>query len=558
MRRSRFNILLAGVFIVAGLWSCESYLDQFNMEKLSSEVEFSPSLAAPLAYGSFSIQDILESLNDSAGLISLTEDSLILVSYADTAFSLNAEEVVEIPDHITAETYIQSDINIPAWTLLPEGENYTFTKVERMDFAIEPGDRIDSIRVKAGFLNLEAFSEFRHSGELNITSNNIMDENGDTLDITFEISSTAGDFYNNSDYDLTGYTLTMDEINDSAVVEIYFHLNLVKSPAGIDIDEEAGVTMTFTDLKYHSVFGHIAERSITDLEESIELAFFESLEEFPDIYFADPQFNLAVHNSFGVPMSLDINYFRARSFLDGTFTDLDFKNDTMNPFLIYAPTVEELGQTRTTERYYNVATSNIDELISSVPDMIEFSFAASTGNPPGSTEQNFLLDTSKMVLEAEVLLPMWLSTTGYTLKDTLDIAFDSLMMNLDFIESISFRLTTVNEWPLEIATQVYFVDDTYLPVDSLFDEKIPLLDAAPVNADGEIDRGLLQPNVIDITLTAEEMDGLENASRIMFVATARTTDNGVPTVKFFSHYLLDYQLAVAADFRINPSELNFE
>lgn len=558
MRRSRFHILLAGVFLVAGLSSCESYLDQFNMDKLSTEVEFSPSLAAPLAYGAFSIQDILETLNDSAGLVSITEDSLILISYADTAYSLTAEEVVEIPDHIGAETYIQSDVNIPAWNSLPDGSEYTFVKTERMDFAIEPEDRIDSVRVKAGTLDLEAFSEFRHSGELNITSSNIIDENGDTLNLTFMISSAAGDFFNSTQYDLSNYIITMDEISGSAVVEVHFNLKLIKSPADIAVDEEAGVTLTFSNLEYRAVFGYIAERSITDLEESIDLEFFNALDEVPEIYFADPEFTLKVHNSFGVPMTLDINYFRARSFLDGSITDLTFKNDTMNPFVIYAPSVEQLGQTRTTERRYNVETSNIDELISSVPDRIEFSFGASTGNPSGSAGQNFLLDTSKLTLEAEVLLPMWLSTTGYTLRDTLDIAIDSLMMNLDFIERINFRLTTINEWPLEILTQVYFVDDAFEVVDSLFESQIPLLAPAPVTSEGELDADLLTPNVLDVELSNEKLENLSNATRMMFVATARTADNGVPTVKFYSNYLLNYELAVDADFRVNPAELNIE
>lgn len=558
MRSKSIILTTTAIVLILMTGACDGYMDQFGLDRLSDEVEVNPSLAAPIAYGNFSIQDILETLNDSSGLVGQTEDSLIYIYYTDTAYSLNAEELITIPNHIVSETYFESDVNITTWNLLPVGLEQTFRKKELLEFSIEPGDRVDSIMVKAGSLDLEAYSQFRHSGELRVTSSNIIDPAGDSLDISFTISNTDGTFSNTTAYDLAGYKITMDEISGSAVAVLNFNLTLVKSPEPVSPGEEAGLRCEFSALEYDVVYGFIAERSITSLRESLEIGFFDQMDEVPDIYFADPQFNIAVHNSFGVPLSLRIDTLRARSFKDGLYTYLTFRNDTMNPFQIYAPTVDQMGTEVTTERHFNVETSNIDELIASVPDLIDFSFNASTGNPPGSTSQNFLLDDSKMVVETEMMLPMWLKTSGYTLIDTLEMAFDSLLMNLSFLEEALFRLTTTNEWPLEISVQIYFLDAADAKKDSLFSEQTILLNAAPVNDEGELDRSALQEHVVDVELTAERLDELEGARKMMLKARAVTSENGADTVKFYSSYLLHYKLAIDADFSINSRELNFE
>jgi hypothetical protein len=558
MKHYLIKLIIPGIFLVVITSSCDGYLDQFNMDRLSTEAEISPSIAAPVAYSSFSIQDILEVMNDSTGLISVSEDDLIYIYYSDTAFSMYAEDLMEIPTKISSETYIQSDVDIPAWNNLNQGEQYTFQKDEVLSFSIEPEDRIDSILIKSGSLNIHAYSQFHHAGELNITSSEIVDEAGDTLDITFTISQEDGTFEDFSDYDLSGYKVLMDMVNDEALAIINFNLTLFKSSAGISVDEEAGVILTFEDIKFNSVFGHIAPREITDMNKSMDIEFPFSVDEVPDIYFADPQFNITVHNSFGIPISLEIDTFTTRSFVDGSYTDLIFKNDTMNPYLIGAPTVDQLGEVVSTSREFNKETTNIDSLLSSLPDRIDFSFTARSSNPPGSTAQNFLLDTSKITLEAEVMLPMWFSTSGYTLRDTLDIALDSLMANLDFIESLGFRLTTTNQWPLELSAQIYFLNDMYEMVDSLFEEQTVIIDAATVDDEGEPEASLPTPHVVNVEVTESDLSDLEGATTMMLVIKAVTAENGGPDVKFYSKSMLDYQLSVYADFRINTSEMNFE
>src|SRR6056297_2953817 len=158
MRNKSIIITTTAFVMMLMIGSCEGYMDQFSLDRLSDEVEIHPSLAAPVAYGNFSIQDILETLTDSAGLVSQTEDSLIYLYYSDTAYSVKASELFSIPDNLVTETYVETDVNVTAWNLLPVGSEYTFYKQEMLEFSIEPEDRIDSIMVKAGNLNLDAFS----------------------------------------------------------------------------------------------------------------------------------------------------------------------------------------------------------------------------------------------------------------------------------------------------------------------------------------------------------------------------------------------------------------
>jgi hypothetical protein len=553
--RIRTGIVLFSLLLTT--WSCQDYFSQFKDINISSDVELEPSVAAPLVYGSFSIQDILDQLNDSIDLIYQTEDSLIFVFYEDTAFSMMADTFITVPEQISNETYIDSDIDIPEWDTLGIGRTFAFTKVEKLQFEIEEGDRVDSLVLKGGNLNINIFSEFRHSGRLWMTSSNIYDPDGDTLNRLFTISEVDGSFTSNTDYDLTDYKMTMDEENDSAFITIYYNLELTKSPAGISSDEECGIIMTFEDLKFQSIFGHIADRSITDMNEIVALDVWESIDPLPDVYFADPRFNLAVYNSFGIPVSMDLNLLRARSYKDGSFLDLTFKNDTMTPYTIYAPTVDMLGQTVVTERHFNVETCNIDELIASLPDQLEFDISVSTGNPDGLDEQNFLLDTSKIRVEAEVELPLWFRTSGYTLKDTIeDIELGTILENVDFVERAYVRLLTTNELPLEAAIQVYFVDAGYAVLDSLFDAREVILEAAPVDANGELDRTLLvEDNLFEVELYREDLDKLTDAVHIIFTAHLVTSDEGSSSVKIYSQYRLVYDVAMEADFKIDPSEL---
>ncbi|MEX0986894.1 MAG: hypothetical protein WD052_05400 [Bacteroidales bacterium] len=524
------------------------------MSKLSAEMEIEPNLALPLAYGSFSLLDVLESL-DSTGFVEQTEDGLLYIYYTDTAYSVNAAELITLPNKFATEIYIQSDVEIPIWLALGEGEVYTFTKTDMMDFVIDPGDQIDSLYLREGDLNINVFSEFKHAGELTISSSQIIDPNGDTLNEKFVISEVDGSYTAVENYDMTGYKLDIDQVDSVASVRINFALELTKSSAGIGVDEECGITIDFENMVFSHIFGQISEREVINVSQSMDIGFYDAVSEILNVYFKDPQFNFTVENSYGVPVNLNLSNVRARSSQDGLFYDLTFEPGIM-PFNVLAPEIDQLGETVTTTLFINNETSNIGEIISRAPDMINFEVIAGTGDGSGTGQQNFVLDTSKLIVKAELVLPMWLRTDGYTLQDTMDMDLEGMLGNLSFVKDASIRLTTLNEWPLGVDMQVYFMDADYNVLDTLFKEENIFLLAAPVDMNGELDNSQLVENINEVAYSGDELLNLDGTKYVKIKAHATTTNNGEEFVKFFSHYLLNYRMSIDAQFHLNPSELS--
>ena len=58
-----------------------------------------------------------------------------------------------------------------------------------------------------------------------------------------------------------------------------------------------------------------------------------------------------------------------------------------------------------------------------------------------------------------------------------------------------------------------------------------------------------------ISFPAEKLAKLENVSFMWIEARMLTSDNGVPFVKLYNDYTLDFELSMYANFRINTREL---
>lgn len=207
--------------------------EYFELDRLSDEIEIQPELVAPLVYGSMNLTDIVE-LFDSSGYIHEFEDGLIYLAYSDTLVEVMADTVVEVPDKLVTEAYVDLDIDVPIWTGSAIGDTIPFFKDELFSFTLEGNDRVDSILVKGGEIILDVTSSFEHTGLLTISSSQIMNVDRDTFYTVIEIDDLSGGFSYQQAFSSDGYLLTSTEVNDTNYIRINYKLDLINSGNSIN------------------------------------------------------------------------------------------------------------------------------------------------------------------------------------------------------------------------------------------------------------------------------------------------------------------------------------
>lgn len=530
------------------LTSCNK--DYFEMEKLSDEMELEPELVAPIAYGSMTLEDIVERI-DSMGYTEVDEEGLIYLVYSDTAFSVMADTMVDIPDKLYSEYYIDSEINVPIWLGSDIGDTVHFYKTEKFEYEMEGNDRLDSVIIKGGQVVIDVASSFEHTGILTVSSSHIRNVARDTFVSVFEISDMSGGFIDQQIYNTDGYFLETSESNDTSYIEINFDLALINSGNPINPDDECEILTSFEDLDFYKVFGYIESRDLINEVGSIDIPLYENNPDLANLIFADPRINLFISNSVGVPMEVEMDSVIATSSRDGTRTELTFTGEY--PFQIGAPTTEQMGERVESEININRNTSNIDELLASAPSHMTYNVIGRT-SPDAGVSQHFVLDTSVLDLAMEFVMPLDFKCSEYSLEDTIEFGLGEEGIDTSFVRQLEIDLTTLNELPLQMEVQVYFMDGSYTVLDSLFTDMSVLLEAATVDADGKLLQAMEETNTA--AFSSDKLGKLEDTAYAVIQARLLTSGGGDQFVKLYTHYTLDFELAIYGKFRLNTRETN--
>ncbi len=550
MKKPCIPIILVVLLIFFLTISC---VKNFDMDKFADEVEWSPDFMGPVVQASLSLEEIIEEY-DTEGYTFIDDEFLIHFTYSDTLLSEIAGELVTIKPQNFLQIYIDSEIDIPAFQGSGVGDTLTYYKTKNYTFAIENGGKLDSIYLKQGDLNLSVTSGFHHLGILTITSDYIK-QGGTPFEEVVQISSADGSFTMNKLIDVAGYDLYFDNsLPDSTLLPVNFELKLINSGAPINAGETCEITMNFSDLDFFAAFGYIGDYQFLSDSGEIELEFFK---EFPEgnIRFENPQFIFNIRNSFGVPIQGELFNLSGTSTESGQTVDIAFDPGYM-PFTVEAPSLTEIGQSKFTVFTVSGENSTIPDAIEIKPDLVTYGVRA--GADPGSaTERNhFVLDTSRIDVDYEIVVPLWLSASGLSFEeDSMDFDFEEDFGDVsDHLNSLTFRVEVDNWLPLDVDLQVYFLDELYTMVDSLFDspERILGSDPASLDADGKITSP--ENKVTEIVFEKDDLDKLTPAKFMKLSLALATTDQGVPSVKIYSFYTIDFNLAIRANFRLNSRD----
>lgn len=543
-------ILLVTLLLFFIPFSC---VKDFNMDKLADEVEWTPDFMGPFVQVSLSLEELIEEY-DTEGYTFFDDEFLIHFTYSDSLISEIASNLVTIKPQNFLQIYIDSEITTPEFLGSGIGDTVTFFKVKNYTFAIENGGKLDSIYLKQGDLNLSVSSGFHHLGILTITSDYIRN-GGVPFEKVVQISSADGSFSMNELIDVAGYDLYFDNSQpDSTLLPVNFELKLVNSGAPINAGETCEIIMNFSNLDFFAAFGYIGDYEFLADSGEIALEFFD---EFPEgtIRFENPQFIFNIRNSFGLPIQGELFNLSGIAQESGQTVEIVFDPGVM-PFTVEAPSLDEMGQSKYTIFTVSGDNSNIADALEIQPDTVTYGVRAAA-DPVGLTERNhFVLDTSRIDVDYEIVVPLWLSARGLTFEeDSLDFDFEEDFGDVsDHLNSLTFRVEVDNWLPLDIDLQVYFLDEFYDLVDSLFDSPERILGSDPENLDEDGRITSAENKITEIVFEKADLDRLKPAKFMKLSADLATTDQGLPPVKIYSYYTIDFNLAIRAELRMNSRE----
>jgi hypothetical protein len=550
---SKSKIITLIIVLSSLLFSLSSCFDSnYNLNDISDEIELTPEVSIPLAYGFLTIDDILSEA-DSGEFVKKDNDSLLYIYYFTNLYSYKASEVINIPDQNFLQFFIDSDVAFAAFLPVPVGDTVFKTKDKNGEFIFSNNEKIDSINLSSVQMVLNVSSGFHHTGNLTIYSDNILLE-GKPFRKVIKISDPNGNFTYSLDSTITNVKLILENSNpDTTFLPLKFDLALINSGAIVQPDEKCEITMSFRQNEFTSMFGYLGEYDILETNGQIDLSLFNESVQGGTLSFADPRLAITINNSYGIPIQIDLSGTSFSSIITGTSVPIIF-NPGVNPFTIAAPVIDSIGKSSYSEVPINKDNSNILDAMEILPNHLNYNTAAITNAMGPSGPYNFVTDSSTMDLGLQLVLPLWVKAEGYALEDTVDFDFEEQFgSNVDYIEYFRLSMYASNGIPIEVKLQAYFTDASYNVIDSLFRDNDVFIDPAPVGPDEKVSSPIDITNSVEYTKA--DLEKLKESKFLRVKASINTPKTGTGYFKYYSYYGVDFKLSVKTNLLINSNDL---
>ncbi|MDD4217331.1 MAG: hypothetical protein PHZ24_08360 [Bacteroidales bacterium] len=544
--KTKLKYLLIASILMVSVFSCVK--DNFNFDKWDKEVQYDASFAAPVAWGDLAFTDALR-MYDSTGLFIVNEEGYVSLQYLTRVSSNKVNEIIYLNNQNVNGTVESPDFNFAQFSAFNDTVSFFYT--DFLTFSMFNAEaEIDSLILKTGIMDIATNSTFSHSARLYVKFPSVT-KNGVPFSTIFTYTPGGGSSVSLNN-DFTGYNIDLTQ-TPTNFNEIPVEIRLTLFWSGTtDNSGTVSFDVNMKDMQYKIMHGYFGENTLFFESDTIDISLFKSNDwEIERYLFMDPKFKIYYWNSYGVPSQFYFDHLVAHSVLQGDMNILDDANNLpigpANPYDVnYALVV---GQRMLDSLKVNKENSNIDDVVNARPQWIQFKARATT-NPAGLDHHNFVIDDSQIEVEVIMELPLWGYIYNWNLKDTAKVDLSDLQNEYNPIKRVLVRVDIQNGFPIEAFGQVYFTDENYVILDSLFytyEER--LLDAAKVDASGKVldfSRKITKIEYVD-----ERLKKLETCKYVVYAAQANTTNAVAGTViKIFKDYRVKFDVGFEVDLEV--------
>ncbi|MBC8344380.1 MAG: hypothetical protein ISR55_04695 [Bacteroidetes bacterium] len=544
----KLPVLFTGLIVIAFsiiLGSClKDIRDLTNIRSAQIEDDYNPEFAVPLLHANISALDFANKF-EVDDFIRIEEDYLVTILYKSNTWYGYARDFIQIPDQqyhlgpLTFNTGGSDSIRVTSNILFDENLDYTINFLD--------GEETVFLDVKSGILVLNIVSSFPRSGQLEFTLPYAKKDN-------FQFAKTIPLDYHwpqisiQDTIDLTGIEFDLSKAGTTYnTVPVKFAITLNQNSRFVHASDQIQITTEFKDMEFNYIEGYLGARDIPYSADTLKLSIFDGTDA-SKVTFIDPKLKVNTYSSTGMPIRVDPPYINSFSKSQGS---LQLTGAVVASSIdVGYPKKTEIGDVIFTGIIADKDNSNIPDVINRMPKYIDYDFIVHT-NPDGKIYDNFALDTSFVKVNMELELPAFGRSEEWIFD--FPVKVDPIDFDLKIIEEAELNLLIENEFPVELAIQLYILDSTETIIDSLLGKNNYLFAPATIGADYRTISTTTAST--KILINSDRIDHIGNMRKIRALVYLSTNNKGQDDVKIFADSRLDLKLGLRTKLKVNLNDL---
>ncbi|MGQ1910795.1 hypothetical protein ACT3CE_13525 [Marinifilum sp. RC60d5] len=547
--KSIIPMLMIGILAIT-VQSCFD-ADDYDMDRLSENVDWTPNMIVPVGYGTYSLWYLLnehETNPEDQSIFLDTEGILHIIHTEKKIFSYDVNEVINIPNQAPIDLNfslpdLSAGVPYASLPVINSQAKYITINTSQLDVILSELDINTNIRfLFTNPLNTEV--------ELTVSLPSCT-QSGISVNQTYTIAANAVNQEEN--LNLNNLNIKFAEpYSNNNIIDLDFDIAIQNNASGIISGSGIiDVNLTFENVDFLLAQGDFGTQNISIGSGNIDLDvdFWDDIE--GEYTFADPKIKVHLRNSVGIPFQINAN-------MIGYNTQGDYQ--ALNPLPIqpvnYPKTVADVNDTPNEETItYDKYNSDIVEIMALPPsDRIEYAgFVQLNPNAVDiATSPNIVSNNSRIDADLEIDIPLNFSATNLMLRDTInDIDID----DAEKIINAAIVVTAENGYPLDVKIdKIYLTDETYTFLDSITDNEV--IDAAEVFPaghanEGEVNNASIAEISHEIKLSKTQIEHLNNTENLIINASVNTSGDGTQAVILKGDYELKFAISVQAQLDLN-------
>lgn len=520
----------------------------FNLGNVIFELRNNGNLSNTLASDTIPSIPAFQSRVDSSDLAGLTVESQLagkLVNIDITNASL--PWTIDTNDYMRLRIIVKDLGASRATAVFPAQRVIGDTSRVKYDFG-EDEIAITRFQVESGRLRIRAFSTIQDTIEFTYMLPTAIKNGQPVMVMERLIPDTVADTAGaNIIFDLEGYYIDLT-INGDSVNLFPYILNGDLLYSGVkqtmDLSDSIDVFYGLEQIKPSYIEGYLGKQNFS-FTDSIKLDFFKGILG-GTLDLSNPKVDLTIMNSIGVDGVLSINMLRAYN--SRTNQVMDLAGSIANsPLEILGPRLPNVGATVTSKIQLNAANSNIADIISMLPDQLDFDMLVEVnknGNP--ALRDNFATKDSRISAFLDMEVPLEGIADALILQDTVAVSISEATLPTG-IDNGTLKLIVSNYFPFDAGVQIYFRNAGGMTFDSLFQSGPALVPAGMIDQDGYVQTP--GQGTLSTLFDQSRLDDLRDRAKDAIIRFSMSTKpNGTP-VKIYTTYGIDFHLV--GDFRFS-------